>query len=156
MTSQRRARIIGLIGGFVAGLAHALFYLARNLDDTPLWDWIVRGGIQYTLFTFPVGAALAGLLGAWGAVRWRRMPASILAIVLASLLGAIVSSPGSHFLLCHYWDGSTVNSETMSCYGDMWLMVETPFMWFLLAIMTALLALVARRIADQRSREPVA
>jgi hypothetical protein len=35
-------------------------------------------------------------------------------------------------------------------------MVETPFMWFLLAIMTALLALVARRIADQRPREPVA
>jgi len=31
-----------------------------------------------------------------------------------------------------------------------------PFMWFLLAIMTALLALLARRIADQRPRAPVA
>ena len=46
MTSERRAHIIGLLGGFVAGLANASFYLARNLDDTPLWDWIVRGGIQ--------------------------------------------------------------------------------------------------------------
>jgi hypothetical protein len=156
MTPQRRARIIGFLGGFATGLANASFYLARNLDDTPLWDWIVRGGIQYTLFTFPVGAALAGWLGAWGAVRWRSIAVTILVIVVASLLGAIVSTPGSHILLCHYWDGTSVNSETMSCYGDMWLMVETPFMWFLLAIMTALLALVARRIADQRSREPVA
>ena len=46
MASERRAHIIGLLGGFVAGLANASFYLARNLDDTPLWDWIVRGGIQ--------------------------------------------------------------------------------------------------------------
>jgi hypothetical protein len=40
MTAQRRARIIGLLGGFAAGLANALFYLARNMDNTPLWDWI--------------------------------------------------------------------------------------------------------------------
>ena len=152
MTSERRARIIGLIGGFVAGLAHALFYLARNMDNTPLWDWILRGGIQYTLFTFPVGAALAGWLGTWGAVRWRSMPVTILVIVVASLLGAIVSTPGSHFLLCHYWG----SSRDWACSGDIWLMVETPFMWVLLAIMTALLAVLARRIAHRRPREPVA
>ena len=152
MTSERRARIIGLVGGFAAGLANASFYLARNLDDTSLWDWLLRGGIQYTLFTFPVGAALAGWLGTWGAVRWRSIPVTILVIVLASLAGAIVSTPGSHFLVCHYWG----SSSDWGCYGDIWLMVETPFMWFLLAIMTALLALVARRIADQRSRAPVA
>lgn len=156
MTPQRSARIIGLLGGFVAGLANALFYLARSMDNAPLWDWILRGGIQYTLFTFPVGAALAGFLGAWGAVRWRGMPVTILVILVASLLGAIVSMPGSHFLVCHYWDGKSVNSETMGCFGTMWLMVETPVMWILLAIMTALLALLARRIGDQRPREPVA
>jgi hypothetical protein len=152
MTPQRRACIVGLIGGFVAGLANASFYLARNLDNTPLWDWLLRGGIQYTLLTFPVGAALAGWLGTWGAVRWRSIPVTILVIMLASLAGAIVSTPGSHFLVCHYWR----SSSDWGCYGDIWLMVETPFMWFLLAIMSALLALVARRIADQRPRAPVA
>jgi hypothetical protein len=147
MPSQRSARIIGLLGGFVAGLANALFYLARSMDNAPLWDWLLRGGIQYTLLTYPAGAALAGFLGAWGAVRWRGLFATILAIVLASLLGAIVSVPGSHFLVCHYWG----NSSDWVCYGDIWLMVETPFMWFLLAIMTALLAVLARRIARPAS-----
>jgi hypothetical protein len=33
----------------------------------------------------------------------------------------------------------------MSCFGTMWLMVETPVMWILLAIMTALLALLVVR-----------
>jgi hypothetical protein len=75
------------------------------------------------------------------------MPVTILVILLASLLGAIVSVPGSHFLVCHHWDGTTVNSETMSCFGTIWLMVETPVMWMLLAIVTALFALLARRIA---------
>jgi hypothetical protein len=145
MSPQRRARIIGLLGGFAAGLANASFYLARSMDNTPLWGWILRGGIQYTLFTFPVGAALAGFLGAWGAVRWRSMPVTILVILVASFLGAIISVPGSHFLVCHYWDGTSVNSETMSCFGTMWLMVETPVMWILLAIMTALLALLVVR-----------
>jgi hypothetical protein len=94
MTSEGRAHIIGLLGGFAAGLANASFYLARNLDNTPLWDWLLRGGIQYTLFTFPVGAALAGWLGTWGAVRWRSIRVTILVIVLASLAGAIVSIAG--------------------------------------------------------------
>ena len=152
MTSEERARIVGLLGGFVAGLAIAAEFLARSMGDTPLWDWILRGGIQYTLLTYPAGAALAGFLGAWGAVRWRSMPVTILVVVLASLLGAIVSVPGSHVLLCHYWG----DPNAWACYGDIWLMVETPFMWVLLAIMTALLALLARRIANQRPREPVA
>jgi hypothetical protein len=52
MTSQRGARIMGFLGGFAAGLANASFYLARSMDNTPVWDWILRGGIQYTLFTF--------------------------------------------------------------------------------------------------------
>src|SRR5262249_23095792 len=102
---------------------------------------------QYTLFTFRVGAALAGILGAWGALRWRSIPVTILVIVLASLLGASVSVPGSHFLLCHYWD----SSSDWACAGDIWLMVEAPMMWILLAIMTALLALLARRIAGPAS-----
>ena len=147
MTPERGAHIIGLFGGFAAGLANALFFLARSMDNTPLWDWILRGGIQYTLFTFPVGAALAGWLGTWGAVRWRSIPVTILVIALASLAGAIVSTPGSHFLVCHYWG----NSSDWVWYGFIWLVVETPFMWFLLAIMTALLAALARRIARRAS-----
>jgi hypothetical protein len=146
MTPERSARVIGLPGGFIAGLANASFYLARSMDNAPLWDWILRGGIQYTLFTFPVGAALAGFLGTWGAVRRRNVPIAILVVLLASLLGAIVSVPGSHFLVCHYWDGSNVNSETMSCFGTIWLMVETPVMWVLLAVVTALLVFLARRV----------
>jgi hypothetical protein len=75
---------------------------------------------------------------------------------LAGFLGAIISTPGSHFLVCHCWDGTSVTSETMSCYSTMWLMVETPVMWILLAVMTAPLALLARRIGDQRPHRPVA
>src|SRR5882672_6271413 len=147
MTSERRARIIGLLGGFVAGLANAAQFLARSMDNTPLWDWILRGGIQYTLLTYPAGAALAGFLGAWGAVRWRSIPITILVIVLTSLLGAIISVPGSHFLFCHYWG----NPSDWTCAGDIWLMVEMPVMWVLLAIVTALLAFLARRIARPAS-----
>jgi hypothetical protein len=147
MTPQRGATIVGLFGGLVAGLAIAAQFLARSMGDTPLWDWILRGGIQYTLVTYPAGAALAGFLGAWGAVRWRSMPVTILAVVLASLLGAIISVAGSHFFYCHYW--GPLNS--WSCSFDLWLTVELPVMWVLLAIVTALLARLARRIAGRTS-----
>jgi hypothetical protein len=154
MTPQRRARIMALLVGFVAGLAAAAFFVAGTTgDDMPWSDWILEGGHDYILFTYPAGSALAGFLSAWGATRWRGAPATILVVGLSSLVGAIISVPVSLFLGCHYR-----GSSNMGCSGffALRLAIETPFIWILLVIMTALLALLARRTGDQRPLPPVA
>ena len=61
MTPQRRALVIALLVGLVAGFASAVFFGAGT-TSTPWWDWIRVGGNDYTLFTYSAGAALAGFL----------------------------------------------------------------------------------------------
>ena len=141
MTPQWKARLIALLVGFVAGLAAALFF--GGLPSASL-----RGGTDYTLFTYPAGAALAGFLSAWGAIRWRGTATIILVVVLSSLVGAIISVPVSLFLVCYYWGNSN-----MGCSGlfTLRLVAEMPFVWILLAIVTTILALLARRIAGPAS-----
>jgi len=150
MTPQGRALIIALLVGFAAGLAAAVFFGAHTRGSAAWWEWIMRGGDDYTLFTYPAGAALAGSLSAWGAIRWRGVTATILVVILSSLVGAIMSVPGSLFLVCYYWGSSNMRCSGFSALR---LTFETPTIWILLAIVTTILALLARRIAGPASRE---
>jgi hypothetical protein len=147
MTPQWSACINALLVGFVVGLAVAVFFLAHTSGTTPWWNWILRGGDDFTLFTYPAGGALAGFLSACGAIRWRGVPATTLVVVLSSLVGAIISLAGSLFLVCYYWGSSSMNC-TLS---GIRLVAGMPVVWGLLAILTASLALSARRIAGPAS-----
>ena len=69
MTPQRRARITATLVGFVAGLATAAYLFAGTTGYISWREWILNGGADYVLFTYPAGAALAGFLSAWGAIR---------------------------------------------------------------------------------------
>jgi hypothetical protein len=148
MTPQWKARLVALLVGFVAGVLAAIFFGGRPIVTS--WDWVLRGGTDYTLFTYPAGAALACFLGTWGALRWRGTAPTILVVVLSSLVGAIISVPVSLFLVCHYWGASNMRCSGFSALR---LNIEAPTIWFLLAIITAILALLARRIAGPASRE---
>jgi hypothetical protein len=148
MTSQKGLCILGLLGGFVAGLALALQYLARSMDNAPLWDLVLRGGPDYSLLTYPVGGTLAGALGVWGTTRWRRTVPTIVVILLSSLLGAMVAAGGSYVLPCRIWRTSHEWNDWHCAFSDaFWLTVDMPVMAALFAIVTTLLALLARRIA---------
>jgi len=145
MTPQWKAHLIGLLIGFVAGLALASLF---GLRGATLSEWILRGGEEYTLVTYTAGGAFAGFLGAWSAIKWRGVGAAVLIILSASLVGATMSVPGSLFLVCHYWGYSNMGCSGL---GALRLSLETPFIWFLLAIATTIVVLVARRIAGQAS-----
>jgi hypothetical protein len=143
MTSQRRARITATLVAFVAALATAAYLFAGATRYISWREWILNGGGAYVYFTYPAGAALAGYLSAWGAIRWRGAPATILVAVLSSLVGVIIAVPVSQFLDCHFWGCSNISSDFLAFRFE----IETPFIWLLLAIMTTILALLARRIA---------
>lgn len=152
MTRRWIGRMVGLLGGFVTGLALAMWKGASLLGMSGYerwWNWVLRGGDEYTLFTFPIGAALAGILGAAGLMRWRSILSTIGIIVASALIGAIISVAASFFLVCAIW-----GYANMGCSGFFKLrfFVELPAMWFILATMTVILGLAARWLANSESR----
>ena len=124
----------------------AVGFVARSRGSMPWWEWILSGGLDYTIFTYPAGAGVACFLGAAALIHWRGTLSTILIILLSSFAGALISVPGSLFLVCNFRGYSN-----MGCSGlaPLRLEIETPFIWTALAIMTTILALQARYAAGR-------
>jgi glycerol-3-phosphate acyltransferase PlsY len=154
MTLQSKICMFALLVGFIAGLNFAIWYGAHTRVSMTWWYWFKHGGKDYTAFTYPVGAALAGWLAAWGAMRWRGPFATISVVSLSSLAGAVIAVPVS-FALKLGEDGPRVSAQHElpgPGTGD-WIVLLSllymPIAFALLAGMTTILAFLARSTIDR-------
>jgi hypothetical protein len=167
MASKSAGHAVGLAGGFATGIMLALvlghgpnlmseYEVCQGESCAPLgWsEWIRQGGLDFVLFSLPLGAALAGFLATVGLIRWRGVLSGILVVVILSLVGAIMSYPmyldESFGLICELlrpvWESF---GAYMKCPGTRFtfspafdLLIVVP----VFVAMTTTVGLLARRI----------
>jgi hypothetical protein len=163
MASKSAGAAVGLMGGFAIGIGLAVvlghgpnlmseYEVCRGESCAPLgWsEWIRQGGLDFALFTFPLGAALAGFLAAAGLMRWRGVLSGILVVVTSSLVGIIISNPiyvsESLGLVCEL----LLPVWNRDCPGTSFTvspLFELPVVFPVFVAMTTTAGLLARRIA---------